>query len=151
MRMFGQMNFRGVRSSIRLPSHLLGGRSKQIDAMRTVAGRPRLKFIGLATIYRTFGWTDEDRTPFHEENQSAYADIEFRTATSEIKNPDGSVVFRLENIHVPAQFSRLLLIFSRRSISARLAFPPISRRLRKTTFLPALAFGSGRRQACEAP
>jgi ribonucleoside-diphosphate reductase alpha chain len=44
---------------------------------------------------------------FTKENQSAYADIEFRTATSEIKNPDGSVVFRLENIHVPAQFSQV--------------------------------------------
>ena len=44
---------------------------------------------------------------FTKENQSAYADIAFRTATSEIKNPDGSVVFRLENINVPAQFSQV--------------------------------------------
>ncbi len=44
---------------------------------------------------------------FTKENQSAYAEIEFRTATSEIKNPDGSVVFRLENINVPAQFSQV--------------------------------------------
>ena len=29
--------------------------------------------------------------------QDAYAEIEFRQATSEIKNPDGSIVFRLEN------------------------------------------------------
>ncbi|MEJ5079884.1 vitamin B12-dependent ribonucleotide reductase [Ochrobactrum sp. MYb379] len=44
---------------------------------------------------------------FTKENQSAYAEIEFRTATSEIKNPDGSVVFRLEGINVPAQFSQV--------------------------------------------
>ena len=44
---------------------------------------------------------------FTKENQSAYAEIEFRVATSEIKNPDGSVVFRLENIDVPAQFSQV--------------------------------------------
>ncbi|MCK4203297.1 vitamin B12-dependent ribonucleotide reductase [Brucella pituitosa] len=44
---------------------------------------------------------------FTKENQSAYAEIEFRTATSEIKNPDGSVVFRLEDINVPAQFSQV--------------------------------------------
>lgn len=44
---------------------------------------------------------------FTRENQSAYADIAFRTATSEIKNPDGSIVFRLENINVPAQFSQV--------------------------------------------
>ncbi|MFC4625057.1 vitamin B12-dependent ribonucleotide reductase [Daeguia caeni] len=44
---------------------------------------------------------------FTKENQSAYADIAFRTAVSEIKNPDGSVVFRQENINVPAQFSQV--------------------------------------------
>src|SRR3954454_16689309 len=44
---------------------------------------------------------------FTKEGQSAYAEIEFRKALSEIKNPDGSVVFRLENIDVPAQFSQV--------------------------------------------
>jgi ribonucleoside-diphosphate reductase alpha chain len=44
---------------------------------------------------------------FTKENQSAYAEIPFRKATSEIKNPDGSVVFRLEGIDVPAQFSQV--------------------------------------------
>ena len=39
--------------------------------------------------------------------QSPYADVEFRKATSEIRNPDGSVVFRLEGIDVPAQFSQV--------------------------------------------
>ncbi len=44
---------------------------------------------------------------FTKPGQSPYADIEFRKATSEIRNPDGSVVFRLENINVPAQFSQV--------------------------------------------
>ena len=44
---------------------------------------------------------------FTREGQSPYADIEFRKATSEIKNPDGSIVFRLANIDVPAQFSQV--------------------------------------------
>ncbi len=44
---------------------------------------------------------------FTKAGQSPYADIEFRKATSEIKNPDGSIVFRLENIDVPAQFSQV--------------------------------------------
>ncbi len=39
--------------------------------------------------------------------KSPYADIEFCDATSEIRNPDGSVVFRLENIQVPKQFSQV--------------------------------------------
>ena len=34
---------------------------------------------------------------YTEEGQSAYEGLEFRKATSEIKNPDGSVVFKLEN------------------------------------------------------
>lgn len=44
---------------------------------------------------------------YTKENQSAYEAIEFRTATSEIKNPDGTVVFRLEDIQVPNQFSQV--------------------------------------------
>jgi ribonucleoside-diphosphate reductase alpha chain len=44
---------------------------------------------------------------FTTEGQSAYASIPFRKATSEIRNPDGSVVFKLENIDVPSQFSQV--------------------------------------------
>ena len=44
---------------------------------------------------------------FTKEGQSPYAEIAFRKATSEIKNPDGSIVFRLENIDVPEQFSQV--------------------------------------------
>ncbi|MFC0191412.1 vitamin B12-dependent ribonucleotide reductase [Aureimonas pseudogalii] len=39
--------------------------------------------------------------------QGAYGGVEFRKATSEIRNPDGSVVFRLADIDVPAQFSQV--------------------------------------------
>jgi ribonucleoside-diphosphate reductase alpha chain len=39
--------------------------------------------------------------------QDAYAEIEFRKAVSEIKNPDGSVVFRLDDIDVPAAWSQV--------------------------------------------
>jgi ribonucleoside-diphosphate reductase alpha chain len=44
---------------------------------------------------------------FTEAGKSAYAAIEFRKAVSEIKNPDGSIVFRLDDIDVPAQFSQV--------------------------------------------
>ncbi|MFD1694449.1 vitamin B12-dependent ribonucleotide reductase [Roseibium aestuarii] len=44
---------------------------------------------------------------YTQDGQSPYAAVEFRTATSEIRNPDGSIVFRLENIQVPAQFSQV--------------------------------------------
>jgi len=44
---------------------------------------------------------------YTKKTKSAYAGIEFRETTSEIKNPDGTVVFRLENIQVPGQFSQV--------------------------------------------
>lgn len=39
--------------------------------------------------------------------KSPYANIQFRTTKSEIRNPDGSVVFSLDNIEVPAQWSQV--------------------------------------------
>jgi ribonucleoside-diphosphate reductase alpha chain len=44
---------------------------------------------------------------FTKPGQSPYAEIEFRTAKSEIRNPDGSVVFSQENIEVPAAWSQV--------------------------------------------
>ena len=44
---------------------------------------------------------------FTTSGQDAYANIEFRSATSEIRNPDGTIVFQAENITVPAQFSQV--------------------------------------------
>ncbi|MDB5533749.1 MAG: ribonucleoside-diphosphate reductase class, partial [Hyphomicrobiales bacterium] len=40
-------------------------------------------------------------------NQSPYAEIQFRKAKSEIRNPDGSVVFLLDGIDVPAGWSQV--------------------------------------------
>lgn len=44
---------------------------------------------------------------FTKEGQSPYEEVPFRKAMSEIKNPDGSIVFRLENIEVPSQYSQV--------------------------------------------
>jgi ribonucleoside-diphosphate reductase alpha chain len=44
---------------------------------------------------------------FTKADQSPYAEIEFRTTTSEIRNPDGSVVFQLKDIEVPADWSQV--------------------------------------------
>jgi ribonucleoside-diphosphate reductase alpha chain len=41
------------------------------------------------------------------DGQSPYAGIDFRLTTSEIRNPDGSVVFRLENVEVPEFWSQV--------------------------------------------
>src|SRR5918994_56748 len=39
--------------------------------------------------------------------QSPYSSLAFRLATSEIRNPDGSVVFKLDNIEVPETWSQV--------------------------------------------
>ena len=44
---------------------------------------------------------------FTKPGQSPYADIPFRQAKSEIRNPDGSVVFHLDGIEVPAAWSQV--------------------------------------------
>src|SRR4051794_8960153 len=44
---------------------------------------------------------------YTKQGQSPYAAIAFRTATSEIRNPDGSVVFRLDGISVPEAWSQV--------------------------------------------
>ena len=44
---------------------------------------------------------------FTTADASPYDLIEFRRATSEIKNPDGSIVFRLDGFMVPAQWSQV--------------------------------------------
>ena len=44
---------------------------------------------------------------FTADGQVAYANTEFRYATSEIRNPDGTIVFQAENIEVPTQFSQV--------------------------------------------
>jgi ribonucleoside-diphosphate reductase alpha chain len=44
---------------------------------------------------------------FTEVGKSPYATIEFRRATSEIKKPDGSLVFQQRDIEVPAEWSQV--------------------------------------------
>ncbi|HYI68149.1 MAG TPA: vitamin B12-dependent ribonucleotide reductase, partial [Skermanella sp.] len=44
---------------------------------------------------------------FTTEGRDAYDGIEFRKTTSEIRNPDGSVVFQLANVDVPADWSQV--------------------------------------------
>src|SRR5215472_12434811 len=44
---------------------------------------------------------------YTKDGQSAYAGTEFRLTTSEIRNPDGSVVFKLDNVEVPEFWSQV--------------------------------------------
>jgi ribonucleoside-diphosphate reductase alpha chain len=44
---------------------------------------------------------------YTKEGQSPYADIAFRLTVSEIRNPDGSVVFHADDVEVPEQWSQV--------------------------------------------
>src|SRR5207245_10654744 len=44
---------------------------------------------------------------FTTAGRDPYEAVPFRTATSEIRNPDGSVVFAAEGIEVPAEWSQV--------------------------------------------
>src|SRR5262249_12731897 len=64
---------------------------------------------------------------FTTEGQDPYATVPFRTATSEIRNPDGSVVFQAEGTEVPAEWSQVASdilaqkYFRKAGVPARLA------------------------------
>ena len=44
---------------------------------------------------------------FTKVGQSAYQSLKFRKTTSEIRNPDGSIVFQLKDIDVPSAWSQV--------------------------------------------
>ena len=44
---------------------------------------------------------------FTKSGQSPYADIKFRETASELKNPDGKLIFQLEGFHVPEHWSQV--------------------------------------------
>ena len=44
---------------------------------------------------------------FTKAGRDAYADLDFVTTASEIRNPDGTIVFRLDDVEVPAKWSQV--------------------------------------------
>ncbi len=65
--------------------------------------------------------------------QDAYAEIEFRRATSEIKNPDGSIVFRLEGIEVPASWSQVATDILAQKYFRKAGVPAALKRVEETS------------------
>ncbi|MCH7793789.1 MAG: vitamin B12-dependent ribonucleotide reductase, partial [Proteobacteria bacterium] len=63
---------------------------------------------------------------FTEAGKHAYESIEFRTTSSEIRNPDGSVVFQAQDIEVPTGWSQVACdvlaqkYFRKRGVPAKL-------------------------------
>jgi ribonucleoside-diphosphate reductase alpha chain len=91
-----------------LEAGIAGERSWPDGGVRQPAriGEPRL-FPRKAAIKEIEGNNMRIERRYTKSGQSPYAAIEFRSTTSEIRNPDGSVVFRLEGIEVPASWSQV--------------------------------------------
>src|SRR4029453_14081133 len=89
--------------------------------------RPYLRFFLVARGSRSIrGANMGIRRLFTTEGQSAYEGVPFHKATSEIRNPDGSVVFRQSDIEVPEAWSQVASdvmaqkYFRRAGVAARL-------------------------------
>jgi len=44
---------------------------------------------------------------FTKSGKDAYAEVAFKSATSEIRNPDGTIVFKLEDCQIPEAWSQV--------------------------------------------
>ena len=70
---------------------------------------------------------------FTTSGQDAYANIEFRSATSEIRNPDGTIVFQAENIEVPAQFTQVATDILAQKYFRKAGVPAALKRIEETS------------------
>ncbi|MDC3235213.1 vitamin B12-dependent ribonucleotide reductase, partial [Candidatus Puniceispirillum sp.] len=70
---------------------------------------------------------------FTTSGEDAYAHIEFRSATSEIRNPDGTIVFQAENIEVPSQFSQVATDILAQKYFRKAGVPAALKRVEETS------------------
>ncbi|HRF09863.1 MAG TPA: vitamin B12-dependent ribonucleotide reductase [Xanthobacteraceae bacterium] len=70
---------------------------------------------------------------YTKEGQSPYSNITFRKATSEIRNPDGSVVFKLDNIDVPEHFSQVATDVLAQKYFRKAGVPKVLKRVEEET------------------
>jgi ribonucleoside-diphosphate reductase alpha chain len=66
---------------------------------------------------------------FTEPGKDAYEGIEFRRTTSEIRNPDGSVVFKAEDIEIPAAWSQVASDILAQKYFRKRGLPKVLRRV----------------------
>ncbi len=69
---------------------------------------------------------------FTTAGQDPYETIEFRFANSEIRNPDGTIVFQAENVEVPEQFSQVATDILAQKYFRKAGVPRVLRRIEET-------------------
>ncbi len=79
---------------------------------------------------------------FTEAGKSPYESIKFRRATSEIKNPDGSVVFKLDGFAVPEHWSQVAADILAQKYFRKAGVPKRLRKLEETQ-VPSWLWRSG--------
>ena len=79
---------------------------------------------------------------FTTAGKSPYEKIPFRRATSEIKNPDGSIVFKLENFAVPEHWSQVAADILAQKYFRKAGVPARLKRLEETQ-VPSWLWRSG--------
>ena len=90
----------------------------------------------------------ENRTPLHQGGRPAYYDIPFHKVKSEIRDPDGSIVFCMDDVEVPAAWSQVAADVLAQKYFRRAGVPAVTRPVPEdgVPCLP-LALGAGRRGA----
>jgi len=78
---------------------------------------------------------------YSKAGEDAYRGIEFRRATSEIRNPDGSVVFRLEDIEIPSSWSQVAADILAQKYFRKAGVPAALKRVEEET-VPAFLWRS---------
>src|SRR5262245_37592997 len=102
-------------------------------------GTNRPSFSGYATegLKAEFprGWEQRMRIErkFTEAGKSPYDAIPFREGTSEIRNPDGSVVFSLERFQVPAHWSQVAADILAQKYFRKAGVPAKAKRVEEST------------------
>ncbi|MEO1089011.1 MAG: vitamin B12-dependent ribonucleotide reductase [Pseudomonadota bacterium] len=69
---------------------------------------------------------------FTQKTKSPYSGIPFRTAVSEIRNPDGSIVFRLDGVEVPEAWSQVAVDVLAQKYFRKAGLPTALRRVPET-------------------
>jgi len=91
-----------------MPAVARTGCRQEFSVLKTVgAARAVQKVVATAGICERQRLEMRIERKFTKAGQDAYAELDFVSATSEIRNPDGTIVFKLDDIEIPSSWSQV--------------------------------------------
>ena len=75
------------------------------------------------------------RRQFTKKGNDAYAGLEFKTTSSEIKNPDGTIVVSAPDIEVPGNYSQVAADIIAQKYFRKAGVPAIVKKVEEKIFL----------------